>query len=82
MLYTDDLFVMGSNELQMIVLLFKLMQEFTMTKLGLITKYLGVQFTRTSTTILFHQIDYTLSILHEFNFMDIKLTFIPLNERL
>jgi hypothetical protein len=42
MLYMDDLFVIGSNKLQMIVLLSKLMQEFTMTKLGLITKYLGV----------------------------------------
>jgi len=78
----DDLFVIGSNKLQMIVLLSKLMQEFTMTKLGLITKYLGVEFTHTSTTILLHQTYYTLLILHEFNFMDIKPTFIPLNERL
>jgi len=82
MLYMGDLFVTGSNKLQITMLLFKLMQKFTMTNLGLITKYLGVQFTNISTNILLHQTNFTLSILCEFSFMDNKPTFIPLNEGL
>lgn len=82
MLYMDDLFVIGSNKLQITMFLYKFMQEFTMTNLGLITKYLGVQFMRTLTNILLHQTYYTLPILREFSFMHNKPPFIPLNEGL
>lgn len=57
-----------------------LMKEFAMTNLGLITKYLSVNFVRQPCGLLLRQESYTLSIIDEFSFLECQPRFIPLNE--
>ncbi|OAE31234.1 hypothetical protein AXG93_3050s1000 [Marchantia polymorpha subsp. ruderalis] len=69
-----------SNSRMIEALATSLMEDFAMTDLGLITKYLGVNFVLHPHGLLLHQESYTLSILEEFSFLDCRPSFIPLNE--
>lgn len=59
-----------------------LMMEFSMTNLGPMQKYLGVEFTRTAYGLLLHQTLFISEILHEFTHLDWRPSHIPLNEGL
>jgi hypothetical protein len=53
-LYVDNLFVTGNDLPKIQWLKTQLMTRFKMTDLGLITKYLGLQFTKTDEGLLLH----------------------------
>lgn len=79
-LYVNDLCLIGNHPQLIHDLATALMEEFSMTDLITISKYLGVHFVHTSEGLLLHQAPFALYILDEFCYHDCRPTFIPLNE--
>ena len=60
-LYVDDLLIIGSNQPYILHLKQALQDKYEMIDLGLLKKFLGVQFLQTNYGLLLHQINYALS---------------------
>jgi histone deacetylase 1/2 len=82
MLYVDDIFITGTSEAHISKLKHKLHNQFEMTDLGHVKRYLGITFEQSTSGILLHQHDYALSILQQFNMTDCKTASTPLPQGL
>ena len=80
LLYVDDLFITGSSDRLISWLKDFLHNEFDMTDLGKVRRYLGISFEQTTLGILLHQKDYAASILKEFGMQDCRPATTPLPE--
>jgi hypothetical protein len=80
LLYIDDLLLTRNNATTIQTLQLQLAHGFTITYLGHITCYLGIQFHYTSQGLLLHQGDFSISILHLANMMDNLPTFVSMAE--
>jgi hypothetical protein len=78
LLYVDDLLITGDDPLAISQLQSQLTTEFTMTDLGSVTRYLGVQFQWTHHSLLLHQHDFAMSILQLAQMLDCRPTFVPM----
>ena len=82
LVYVDDILLTGSNSKLIAQLKTHLQQQFKTNDLGLISRYLGVQFDRTATGLHMHQRQYALRILQFFQMEDCKPSLTPLPEGL
>jgi hypothetical protein len=80
LLYVDDLLITGDDPLAISQLQSQLTAEFTMTDLGSVTRYLGVQFQQTRHGLLLHQHDFAMNILLLAQMLDCRPTFVPMAE--
>jgi len=76
--YVDDLFVTGGDENSILWLKQKLKGEFDITDLGLVTKYLGIQFKTTPQGIFLTQHQYAVDMLTEFGMENSRTEHVPL----
>lgn len=81
-LYVNDIYLTRTNSPLFSDLATSLIEDFAMTDLGLVSKYLGVHFACHQCSLFLHQETYTLSILEEFSFLECWPKFIPFNEGL
>jgi hypothetical protein len=82
LVYVDDILLTGSNPKLIDQLKLYLHRQFKTNDLGPISRYLGVQFDRTTTGLHMHQKEYALSILRLFHMEDCKSSLTPLPEGL
>ena len=82
LVYVDDILITGSNPRLITQLKEHLQCTFQTNDLGIIHRYLGVQFEKASTGLHMHQTEYALSILSLFNMDDCSPSFTPLPEGL
>ena len=82
LVYVDDILLTGSNLQLLNQLKTHLHRNFKTKDLGPITRYLGIQFDRTPTTLRMHQTEYALSILHQFGMDTCKPSQTPIPEGL
>ena len=66
-LYVDDLLVTGSSEGEIEEFKKKIMQEFEMSDLGLLSYFLGIEFKDSNHGVIMHQAKYARNILKKFN---------------
>ncbi|CAM6103220.1 unnamed protein product [Calypogeia fissa] len=78
--YVDDLKIVGSNVINIAAIKEKLKHHFRMKDLGLIKRYLGVEYICTPEGITMRQRDYCIQVLKEFDLFDCKPTVSPLPE--
>ena len=77
-LYVDDLLLTGDHTNKIAWLATELEKKFDMTRLGLIRKYLGIEFTKTDRGLLLHQTSYAQSILTQFGMAECNPCKVPL----
>jgi hypothetical protein len=77
-LYVDDLLITGNHLTKITWLQEALQQRFRMSYLGLLTKYLGIEFTHTPTGLTLHQTEYATSIIEEHGLLECNPTKTPL----
>ena len=82
LVYVDDILITGSDPNLISQLKGHLQRTFQTNDLGLLHRYLGVQFERVNTGIHMHQTEYALSILSLFNMEACTPSFTPLPEGL
>ena len=82
LVYVDDILITGSDPRLITQLKEHLQCTFQTNDLGIIHRYLGVQFEKDSTGLHMHQTEYALSILSLFNMDDCSPSFTPLPEGL
>jgi hypothetical protein len=70
LVYIDDQLIMGSNDQQIAHLKQQMQHVFNMTDLGLVKKYLGIDFHRTTEGIMINQQVYIFKMLQEFEMRD------------
>lgn len=79
MLYVDDLLITGNCPKKICAVKQQLQDRYRMKDLGLVHRYLGVDFVRTIDHGLFlHQQEYTEALLQESGMLDSNCEFIPL----
>ena len=66
-LYVDDLLITGSNEECIESCKAELMKEFEMNNLGMLSYFLGIEFTQTTFGVVMHQTKYTRDLLKKFS---------------
>jgi hypothetical protein len=76
--YIDDLLIKGSNDQQIAHLKQQMQNIFNITDLGLIKKYLGIEFHRTAEGIMINQQVYIPEMLQEFEMRDCEPSHIPI----
>jgi len=81
-LYVDDLFITGNDSKRITWIKNQLHQEFEMTDLGFVRRYLGIRFQRCQQGIFLNQTDYARDMLREFGAENCKGADIPLPEGL
>ena len=79
-LYVDDLYITGSNTIGITRLKQYLTFNYIMTNLGMLTKFLGVQFEQRHNNIFLHQILYVVSLRTEYGMLDMPSTSVPMPE--
>ena len=76
--YVDDLFITGGDDVEISWIKQELKKEFDISDLGLVNRYLGVNFQRFLHGYFLHQTQYALQILEEQGMTDCKPEHIPL----
>ena len=71
-LYTDDLLITGSSKDEIASLKGAMNQAFSMTDLGLLSQFLGLEIAQTKAGIKVHQSNYALYLLNKFRMKDCK----------
>ena len=66
-LYVDDLLITGNSEKSIESCKAELMKEFEMNDLGMLSYFLGIEFTQTKSGVIMHQTKYTRDLLKKFN---------------
>ena len=69
-LYVDDLLITGSSEDEIASLKDAMNHAFSMTDLGLLSQFLGLEIDQTKHGIKVHQYNYSLDFLNNFNMKD------------
>ena len=73
MLYVDDLLITGSAQAKIASLKGAMNQAFSMTDLGLLSQFLGLEIAQTKAGIKVHQSKYALDFLIKFRMQDCKV---------
>ena len=81
-LYVDDICITGSDQQGIIRLKQYLQSTYTMIDLGLLSKFLGVQFCQTSSGILMHQTAYKMQLFTEYGMLSTISTYVPMSNSL
>lgn len=76
-LYVDDLLVTGNNSKDIDEFKKKMMAEFQMTDLGILTYFLGMEFKATSKGIILHQKKYLQEVLERFQMSNYNAAITP-----
>ena len=71
-LYVDDLLITGSSKDEIASLKGAMNQAFSMTDLGLLSQFLGLEIAQTKAGIKVHQSKYALDLLNKFRMKDCK----------
>ena len=71
-LYFDDLLITGSSKDEIASLKGAMNQAFSMTDLGLLSQFLGLEIAQTKSGIKVHQSKYALVLLNKFKMKDCK----------
>ena len=71
-LYVDDLLITGSSKAEIDSLKGAMNQPFSMTDLGLLSQFLGIEIAQTKAGINVHQSNYFLDLLNKFKMKDGK----------
>ena len=71
-LYVDDLLITGSSKDEIASLKDAMNHSFSMTDLGLLSQFLGLEIAQTEEGIKVHQYKYALDFLNKFNMKDCK----------
>src|SRR5713101_1599000 len=71
-LYVDDLLITGSSKDEIASLKGAMNQAFSMTDLGLLSQFLGLEIAQTKAGIKVHQSNYALDLLNKFRMKDCK----------
>ena len=71
-LYFDDLLITGSSQDEIASLKGAMNQAFSMTNLGLLSQFLGLEISQTKAGIKVHQSKYALDLLNKFKMKDCK----------
>jgi hypothetical protein len=79
-LYVDDLYITGSNAQGIVALKCFLVHTYEMTDLGLLRKFLGVQFLQIDHSVLLHQEDYVNSLLAEYKMLHTPPMYVPISD--
>ena len=77
MLYVDDLLITGSSQAEIASLKGAMNQAFSMTDLGLLSQFLGLEIAQTKAGIKVHQSKYALDLLIKFRMQDCKASKTP-----
>lgn len=77
-IYVDDLFITGGKHKDIRWLKRELNKEFDITDLGLVTRYLGVEFKGLPNGIFLNQTEFALQLLRDTGMTDCKSAHIPL----
>ena len=76
-LYVDDLLITGSSQAEIASLKGAMNQAFSMTDLGLLSQFLGLDISQTKARIKVHQSKYALDLLIKFRMQDCKASKTP-----
>ena len=76
-LYVDDLPITGSSQAEIASLKGAMNQAFSMTDLGLLSQFLGLEIAQTKAGIKVHQSKYDLDLLIKFRMQDCKASKTP-----
>ena len=76
--YVDELFVTGGNKADIAWIIQQLQDRFDIRKLGLVQKYIGVEFVHLPHGIFLHQTPYILQILEDSGMLDCRPEHVPL----
>lgn len=76
-LYVDDMLLTGTCEAEMEEFKRAMMTEFEMSDLGVLSYFLGIEFTATSRGMLLHQTKYACDVLKRFNMWDCNAATTP-----
>ena len=76
-LYVDDLLITGSSQAEIASLKGAMNQAFSMTDLGLLSQFLGLEISQTKSGIKVHQSKYALDLLNKFKMKDCKASKTP-----
>ena len=71
-LYFDDLLITGSSKDEIASLKGAMNQAFSMTDLGLLSQFLGLEIAQTKDGIKVHQSKYSLDLVNKFKIKDCK----------
>ena len=71
-LYVDNLLIIGSSKDEIASLKGAMNQAFSMTNLGLLSQFLGLEIAQTKARIKVHQSKYALDLLNKFRMKDCK----------
>ena len=80
-LYVDDLLITGSSKDEITSLKDAMNHAFSMTDLGLLSQFLGLEIDQTKYGIKVHQSKYALDFLNKFNMKDCKASKTPFLSR-
>ena len=72
LLYVDELLITGSSKDEIASLKGAMNQAFSMTDLGLLSQFLGLEIAQTKAEIKVHQSKYALDLLNKFKMKDCK----------
>ena len=76
-LYVDDLLITGSSQAEIASLKGAMNEAFSMTDLGLLSQFLGLDIAQTKAAIKVHQYKYSLDLLNKFKMKDCKASKTP-----
>lgn len=82
LIYVDDLLITGNHTACIEALEQKLENRFEMSKLGPLTFYIGIEFTRLSQGMLLLQRSYVMNLLEKFDMKDCAQAAIPMEDGL
>ena len=80
-LYVDDLLITGLYPDYIADLKQALQTQYEITNLGLLRKFLGIQFHQTEQGLLLHQMDYAQTIIHDHSLPSLKPISVPLSKQ-
>lgn len=82
LLFVDDLLITGNNPTQIAEVKLQLSNKYKMKDLGLVHRYLGIEFQKTTSGIFIHQQNYSQKLLTDLDMQHCKPAAVPLPDGL